>query len=218
MTTRGHNLPGVVYRLLVGFSLLMSITLASGQQNVRPVKFENFSYPWTPSSSWPSQLVWVDPSAKERVTLVKGRYRLHSEGESSDAPFSGLTLEEVRYGSVTGTKEQDAIVVLRYDTGGTQYSHYVYIYSLAARTPELLACFHAGDRAYSGLYKVYAESGKLIVELFDPEKRTGDCCSSGLIRTRYEWRNAQFIATGAREYGTPKAPSRLPVDMFGMHR
>ncbi|HJX84178.1 MAG TPA: hypothetical protein VJ723_07535 [Candidatus Angelobacter sp.] len=141
-----------------------------------------------------------------------------SEDEAAGRPFSGLTFEQVQFGDVTGDGREEAIVVLRFDSGGTQYSHYVFIYSLEAGQPRLLGYFHSGDRAYHGLYKVYAKAGKLVVELFDPEKRQGDCCSSRFIRTRYRWRNGTFIRSSADEFGTPTAPSRIPVSIFGNHK
>ena len=63
----------------------------------------------------------------------------------------------------------------------------------------LLAYFHSGDRAYSGLCKVYGKDGKLVVELFDPDKRSGDRCSSGIVRTRYKWQHGRFEAFGTAE-------------------
>ncbi len=167
--------------------LFSSLSFAVALTNIRQVDFKNFTYPWSEPTNWPHQLVWLDTAGQEHVRLVNGRWRLHTEGEQSNVPFSGLTLEEVRFDDVTGEGQTDAIVVLRFDTGGTQYSHYVYIYTFAAGRPKLLAWFHSGDRAASGLYKVYGENGKLVVELFDPEKREGDCCSAGFLRARYQW-------------------------------
>jgi len=109
-------------------------------------------------------------------------------------------------------------VVLRYDTGGTQYSHYVYLYSLKAGKPKLPAYFHTGDRAASGLYRVYGKNGNLVVELFDPNKRSGDCCSTGFVRTSYRWHEREFDAVGAQAFGTVRERSRVPVTVFGTHQ
>jgi hypothetical protein len=215
MADGNHTMLITMRPLLTGLLLYASIGFAAAQTNIRQVDFKNFSYPWTHSFRWPSKLVWLDMSKEKHVWLVNGR-RLHDSGNG--ITFSGLTLEEVQFADVTGDGQTDAVVVLRYDTGGTQYSNYVYIYSFAGGKPKLLACFHSGDRAASGLYRVYEQKGKLVVELFDPEKSTGDCCSSGFIRTRYQWHNTKFVAVGAQEFGTPTAPSRLPVTAFGMHQ
>ena len=118
--------------------------------------------------------------------------------------YQGFTLESVEFADVTGDGKEDAIVVLLYRTGGTQTTHYVYIYSFADGKPKLLAYSHTGSRADSGLYKVYGERGKLVFELSDPKKSMGDCCSSGFIRTRYRWHDGRFEAFGAHEYGSIK--------------
>jgi hypothetical protein len=119
---------------------------------------------------------------------------------------------------VTGAGRDDAIVVIRYDTGGTQFEYFVYIYTFTEGRPKLLAYFHAGDRSDSGLYQIYAQNKELVVELYDPSKRTGDCCSSGFIRTRYRWHLDNFEAVGKNEFATPRTPCRLPVSPFGIHQ
>jgi len=116
--------------------------------------------------------------------------------------YEGFTLQSVNFADLTGDGQEEAIVVLHYRTGGTQQTDYVYIYSFAAGKPKLLSYFHAGDRAYSGLCKVIGDHAELVVELFDPEKRSGDCCSSGIVRTRYRWEQGQFKAVGAPERET----------------
>lgn len=201
--------------IFIGALLFASVGLAVAQSKVQKVDFKNFSYPWTAYSGWPHQLEWRDSSEQGHVQLVNGRW---AEGEEPNGRFSGLTLECVQFANITGDGQTDAIVTLRYDTGGTQFSHYVYLYSLAEGKPKLLASFHSGDRAASGLYQVYGQEGKFIVELFDPHKQEGDCCSSGFIRTRYRWSDGKFVAVGVQEFGTPKAPSRLPVTTFGTHK
>jgi predicted dehydrogenase len=197
--------------------IFVTFGVAAVRTSIRQVDFKNFSYPWSGPSGWPDHLEWQRGSERQDVQLVKGRWRLDRGRGKDDPRFSGLTLETVEFADVTDDGKEDAIVVLRFDTGGTQYSHYVYLYSFGAGKPKLLAYFHSGDRAYSGLYRVYGEGGKLVVELFDPEKRSGDCCSSGFVRTRYRWHNGRFEAFGGREFGTPTARSRLPVTLFGTH-
>jgi len=207
----------IMHALLIS-CLAVVLSAFSPDSNSRHTDFKNFEYPWSASAEWPDHLEWLNMSESNHVRLVNGRWR-EGEGESSeDSPFAGLTLESVQFGDVTGDSRQEAIVTLRFDTGGTQYYYYVYIYSLQNREPVLLAYFHSGDRAASGLYRVYAERGKLAVELFDQEKRLGDCCSSGLIRTRYLWKNGAFEKFGPNESGAPKTQSRIPVSVFGNHK
>ena len=196
--------------------LFASIATAAAQPSIRQVDFKNFTYPWSHYSGWPHQLEWLDISHSGQIQLANGKWRDTEEG-GNDRPFSGLTLEAVQFADVTGDDRTDAIVVLRFDTGGTQYSHYVFIYTFVAGDPKLLACFHSGDRAASGLYRVYGQNGNLVVEVFDPKKSSGDCCSTGFIRTRYRWQSGKFVRSGAQEHGTPKTPSRSPVTIFGTH-
>jgi hypothetical protein len=188
--------------------------------DIRQFDFKNSKYPWI-ETGWTDHLKWLSSGESSEVTLVKGRWAMPGE-DSEEVPdpygrFTGLTFESVSFGDLTGDGRDDAIVALRFDTGGTQYSHYVYIYTLAGSSTKLLGYFHTGDRAYSGLYQVYAEGGKFVVELFDREKREGDCCSSGFIRTRYLWQKGKFDRVGPEEFGTPKTVSPLPVSTFGIH-
>lgn len=194
---------------------LMSLAAIASAGDSKPDRFKNFEYPFVVSEDWPHQLEWQNVDEPNRVKLVGGKWR--ESDNDSDMSFSGLTLESVKLADVTGNGINDAIVVLRYDTGGTQYSHYVYIYSIRGSGPRLLAYFHSGDRAASGLYRVYADRGNLVVELFDPDKQQGDCCSDGFVRKRFHWTNSGFKQVGKNEFGTPKASSRLAVDTFGRH-
>jgi hypothetical protein len=170
------------------------VGLASAQSSIRHVDFKNFTYPLSGPLLGHSELKWLgNPkdgySNRKPIHLVNG------------VDSAGFTLQSVDFTDVTGDGKEDAIVVLKFQTGGTQNTHYVYIYSFEAGKPKLMAFCHTGDRAYSGLYKVYEESGKWVFELFDSAKRSGDCCSSRFIRTRYQWHNGQFVAVGAPEYG-----------------
>jgi len=204
-------------------ALILFILVATGivtSKDLKQFDFKNYSYPWGGPPNWSEELEWLDLSETNVVHLSDGRWADPVETEERakyNLPFAGLTLESVTFGDVTGGG-QNAIVVLRYDTGGTQFSHFVYTYSLAKGRPTLLAYFHAGDRAYFGLYQVYAQNKELVVERYDPHKLTGDCCSSGFIRTRYRWHLGKFEATGKNEFGTPQSPSRIPVSPFGIHQ
>jgi hypothetical protein len=187
---------------------------------IRQVDFTNFTYPWCETDSWPDHLEWLDPSERNRVRLVNGRWAQPQDriatSTSFKLPFSGLTFDEVLYGDLTGDAQEEAVVVLRFDSGGTQYYYYVYIYSLESGHPKLLGYFHTGDRASQGLYRVYAQRGSLVVELYDPDKRQGDCCSSGFLRTRHRWRGGIFDTLGRTERGSPITVSRRRVTVFGL--
>jgi len=198
----------------------IAITIVASQK-LSHVDFKNYSYPWSSSHLESDRLEWLNPSGDKRVHLTNGHWEdqlERAELPEGMAPTPSLKLESVKFGDVTGTGRDNAIVVIRYDSGGTQFSYFVYIYSWLNGKPKLLAYFHAGDRAASGLYQVYALNKRLVVELFDPSKKIGDCCSSGYIRTRYRWEDGKFKVTGPKEFGEPRVSSRLPVSPFGLHQ
>jgi hypothetical protein len=189
--------------IIVAALLLVSVGFADAQQSIRQVDFRNFSYPRTGPLLAHDHLQWLDLSAKRPIRLSNGK------------DSAGFTLTSIQFADVTGDAKEEAIVVLHYDTGGTQQTDYIYIYSFGSGGPKLLAYCYTGDRAYSGLYKVYGRNGRLLVELYDPKKALGDCCSSGFIRTRYEWRGDRFLASGRRQFGEIKlqeySPSGQPI-------
>jgi hypothetical protein len=198
--------------LIFGFS-----GLAYAQTSIRQVDFKNFTYPLSGPLLGHRELKWLgDPkdgySSKKPIHLVNGDDLEKASGfvmgGREYSQFSGFTLQTVEYADVTGDGQENAIVVLHYRTGGTQTTDYVYIYSFADGKPKLLAYCHTGDRAHSGLLKVSGERGKLVFELSDPKRMSGDCCSAGFARTRYQWNNGRFEAFGAPEYGS------IPIDIY----
>jgi len=181
------------------FVLGVLICIAAGsvraQNGIRQVDFKSFTYPLSGPLLGHGELKWLgNPkdgySKRKAIHLVNGQ------------DSTGFSFQSVEFADVTGDGKEDAIVVLFYRTGGTQNTHYIYIYSLDSGKPKLRAYCHTGDRAYFGLYKVYGAKGQLVFELLDPSKREGDCCSSRFVRTRYQWREGHFAAVGIYEYGS----------------
>ena len=181
------------------------------------VDFKNFSYPWIHPNSWPDHLQWMSLRLKQHINLVNGKWDERDESDrSAGAQFSGLTLEGVQFARLSGDHSEDAIVVLRYDSGGTQYHYWVYIYGNSAGTPKLLGFFYAGDRAAYGLYEVFEKDRLLNVRVFDPKFREGGCCSSGYIDYQFRWNGEGFEAIGNPIPGRPDSASRQPVSVFGL--
>ena len=185
--------------LLLGVLVCISTGFASAQRSIRQVDFKNFTYPLAGPLLGHDDLKWLGYpkdgySKRAPIHLVNG------------ADSTGFSLQSVVYADVTGDGTEDAIVALLYETGGTQTTNYVYIFKFDSGKPRLLAYCHTGDRAYSGLYGVYGEHGMLVFELLDPQERQGDCCSSRIVRTRYQWRNGGFVRAGVPEYGPVKQP------------
>jgi hypothetical protein len=196
-------------------AMLVSLYLPSiaAQNGIRQVDFKNFSYPLKDHLLGHSELKWLSTqsggSAKLRTIQLKDGKELEKDSSfqmngHEYAQYEGFTFQSVQYADVAGGSSEDAIVVLLYLSGGTQTTNYVYIYSFSEGRPKLLAYCHTGDRAYSGLYKVYGEHGLLVFELLDPEKQSGDCCSSGVVRARYRWLGVRFHVVGIPEHITLK--------------
>src|SRR5207245_2131815 len=130
-------------RLLALCLSCLSAVTAQFHGSIRTVDFANHTYPWHGKQDWRHALEWQRPSGAYHIELVNGCWKMpdHSTRPDSDfqPPFNGLTLEEVIYGDLTGDLGDEAVVVIRYDSGGTQYHHFVYIYTGDAERPILLA-------------------------------------------------------------------------------
>lgn len=210
--TEDRNCASVVRLIAFGLAILVSPGIATAQKSIRQVDFKNFTYPLSGPLLGHDRLHWLSlPSAAhsggKHIRLVNGSdlMRPSSGMGNTYAQFEGFTLQSVQFAELT-TDSEEAIVVLRYHTGGTQSTNYVYIYSFEGGKPKLLAYCYTGDRAYHGLYRVYNDRGTLVFELFDPRKRSGDCCSSGLVRMQYRWHEDRFEAFGPHEFWTLKEP------------
>jgi hypothetical protein len=184
---------------------------------IRSVDFKNFSYPWEAPNQSPDHLQWMSLGLKNHVQLANGKWEDREEQDlGANGTFTGLTLEGVKYVRLSSQNEEEALVVLRYDTGGTQYHYWVYVFGFSDGAPKLMGFFHAGDRAAHGLSTVIAEKGKLVVDLYDPDKQEGDCCSSGVVRYVFRWRGKGFEAVGHPTKRGAEDSSRRPVTIFGL--
>jgi hypothetical protein len=178
--------------------ILASCSLVHAQKSIRQVDFKNFSYPLSSHLLSHARLQWLDTSpgsVKERaIRLVNGK------------DVSGFTLQSVAYADVTGDGKEDAVVVVRYESGGTQNTHYVYIYAMRDGHLKLLAFCHTGGGANLGLHNAYAEQGQLVIEMLDRQSTPGNCCNLGFVRMRYKWKDGGFQLSGAPQHETLKQP------------
>ena len=183
------------------------------QENIRQVDFKDFSYPLGGHLLGHSSLQWLDSSTadtnRKPIHLTGGKDITTSnfviDGKEY-AQYEGFTLESVHYADLTGDGNEEAIVDLMYHSGGTQTTNYVYIYTLDQHRPKLLAYCHTGSRSYSGLYDVYGKEGLLVFELLDPTRSQGECCSSGVLISRYKWQSGIFKRVGTTERRTIPPP------------
>jgi hypothetical protein len=182
--------------------ILASALSVQAQESIRQVDFKNFSYPLSSHLLGHARLQWLDTSLGGSI---KGQTaRLVGGRDSAESP--GFTLQSVEYADVTGDGKEEAIVVLRYDSGTAQNVNYVYIYAPATGHPKLLAYCHTGGGTNLGLRKAYGEQGQLVIEMLDRLRLPGNCCTSGFVRLRYKWRDGGFEISGPPEHGTFKQP------------
>ena len=180
---------------------------------IRQVDFKNFTYPKLPTGKC---------SAYE-VHLANGKYEA-PEGIAGKIPSIdcwSVALGPVTYADVTGDGEEEAIVELYAESGGTESSEDVYIYRLQGGTPFLLWKFATGDRADGGRRRIYSENGELVVELFGvgtaPGKKlygteeVGAATPEHYTRTKYKWAENHFQQDGEPEIFPNPGRSANPV-------
>jgi hypothetical protein len=175
--------------------------------------FKNYTYPMPRG--------WQHPDGKE-ITLENGKVKpvvvVIAEGMSDEematrraARRIGLSYVTTRYFDVNGDGSDEAIVILKVETGGSAIPQIVYIFDWKNSAPELIWYFRTGDRADGGLKDLRMENGLFTVELFGQDrfllgetetgKITGDeeqlCCPTYFTRTQYKW-NGRFLMQGKR--------------------
>lgn len=158
--------------------------------------FRNYIYPLPRG--------WQDEDGKDAI-LEDGGRRLAEKR-------IGLSYVTTRYGDVTRDGVDEAFVILKIVTAGSSIPQIVYVFTWKNDQPELIWHFRTGDRADGGLKNIYADGGKLIVELYGQDryilgevetmKITGDeeqlCCPTHWTRTLYEWNGNEFRMQGKR--------------------
>jgi hypothetical protein len=205
---------------LLSLALFASVPMDWSQSSsvgIRSVDFKNFTYPWLDPHGWPNRMQWISPTLKSKIQLVNGQWDQRDEADkASNQEFEGLTYEDINYASFTPDSAESAIVVLRYDSGGPPFHFWVYIYGFANNEPELMGFFHAGDRSFNGLYRVFEKDHLLNVELFDPDLKEGECCSAGYIDFLYRWNGTKFQVAGKTKKGIIDPSAKRNVSIFGL--
>lgn len=193
--------------------------------------FKNFTYPLPRG--------WQHPDGDE-ITLVDGKLqpKIRDVGEEMSPEEKaaarserriGMSYVTTRYLDANGDGQDDAVVILKIETGGNAIPQLVYVYGWKDGQPELLWNFRTGDRADGGLKDIRAEHGELVVELYGQDrfllgqtetgKITGDeeqlCCPTFFTRTFYKWNGKVFLMQRKRltyEVANLSAP---PIENFG---
>ena len=163
--------------------------------SIRDVDFKNFVYPFVTVDlpSVPNQLQWMPLAGSSRVSLRNGRYT----SRCNEPPCFLLTQDGLEFGDIDGLAGTTALVTVTYHTGGTATWQYLYVIGLRAGKPQVVAWLETGSRADMGLRRASVDHGDLVLVVNDPDKREGDCCSTGSITYRYRWHGGSFRQIGA---------------------
>lgn len=163
---------------------------------IRLVRFDKVAYPNYPE--------YIDYGKKKLVTL--------KPGETSPS--------YINYGDVTGDGQEEAMIVLSIESSGSEILHRVYIFTLEKEKLKLLWDFDTGDRSEGGIRQVYAEGGKLAIELFGENNIVGQefhegdgglAASSRFTKTRYKWDGKTFRQEGEATVLPNPAKNAAPV-------
>ncbi len=184
---------------------------------------------------------WQNPDGSTEITLTNGHLE-PVEGKTNKDDMSdeekaaarlqrriGMTYVTTKYLDLTGDGEDEAIVLLKIETGGSALPQIGYIFTWKNNAPELIFPFRTGDRADGGLKDMRSENGMLVVELygqdrfllggFETGKITGDeeqlCCPTYFTRTNYKWNGSTFLMQGKRLTYSLANPTLAPEENLG---
>lgn len=182
---------------MLALLILVFCAIVSGApRSIRDVDWKNFSYPLIEMDDVPEDIRWMPLDSNEHVSLNNGRYVVSDECGDDTRSCPLVTLDSVKYGTLSGIGSTIAAVVLTYHSGGTANWQYAYLLTIGSGQPQLLAWLRTGSRASRGLRELSMMGGALSLVVNDPEKRHGDCCSAGTITFGYRWDGTSFSMLG----------------------
>ena len=180
---------------------------------------------------------WQNPDGTTDITLTNGKVApvqgKVTEDMSNEAKAEektrrriGLSYVTAKYMDLTGDGDDEAVVILKIETGGSAVPQLAYVFTWTEGKPELIWPFRTGDRADGGLKDIRAENGLLILELYGQDrfilgqtetgKITDDreqlCCPKYFTRSSYKWNGKNFLLQGKRltfSMADPQAPPQL---------
>jgi len=183
---------------------------------------------------------WHNPDGSAEITLTNGKVAPVAKTFSDDMTDEekiearaqrriGMSYVTTNYMDVTGDGDDEAIVILKVETGGSAIPQLAYVFTWKNGAPELLWPFRTGDRADGGLKDIRSENGLLTVELYGQDrfllgqtetgKITGDeeqlCCPTFFTRTQYKWNGNAFLMQGKRLTYSLANPTAPPLVNLG---
>lgn len=160
---------------------------------------------------------------------VNGKMSYAEKADPKSGRRIGLSYVSTKFLDVTGDGVDEALVVLKVETGGSAIPQIVYVFNWKDGKPDLIWIFRTGDRADGGLKDLRAEHGLFVVELYGQDrfllgqtetgKITGDveqlCCPTHFTRTVYKWNGKNFLMQGKRLSFRTADPNAAPVENMG---
>ncbi len=183
---------------------------------------------------------WQNPDGTTDFTLTGGKIAPVEGAVSDDMTDEekadirqrrriGMSYVTTKYLDMTADGQDEAVVILKVETGGSAVPQLVYVFTWKDDKPELIWPFRTGDRADGGLKDIRVENGVAVVELYGQDrfiygqmetgKITGDeeqlCCPTHFTRSMYKWNGASFTIQGNRLTFSIAEPSAPPTENLG---
>jgi hypothetical protein len=186
---------------------------------------------------------WQNPDGTAEIRLTNGRVapvdgNVKDEMGEGDRVVArserriGLSYVTTKYFDVTGDGLDEAVVVLKIETGGSAIPQIVYVFTWNQDRPELIWPFRTGDRADGGLKDIYRNEERpdmVVVELYGQDrfvlgqtetgKITDDreqlCCPTHFTRAYYKWNGKNFLMQGKRLTFSVADVNAAPVENMG---
>ena len=194
-------------------ALISILVIVSGGlgRNIRDIDFGDESFPFDDTRTVPAEWRWIEVIRASQVKLEKGRHEFGEGDTRGGVGRPALMLESIAYGDLTGDGLEDAVVNLRYSTGGTAAWNYVYVFGMEDGELKVVSVLESGSRAAGGLLRVAVDGRDVVMEFADVSKRVAECCSEGFVRVRYRLdARGEFVEAGERVRGDVKL-SELPL-------
>lgn len=183
---------------------------------------------------------WQNPDGTSEITLTNGRVapvskdiseKMNDEAkvEARQQRRIGMSYVTTKYFDVTADGQDEAVVVLKVETGGSAIPQIIYVFTWEGGAPEMIWPFRTGDRADGGLKDVRAENGEFVVELYGQDRFilgqtetgriTGDeeqlCCPTHFTRTNYKWNGNSFLMSKKRLTYSMSDREAPPIENLG---
>lgn len=183
---------------------------------------------------------WQNPDGTAEIKLINGKIAPietstnekmddAAKAEAKSQRRIGLSYVATKYFDLTGDGDDEAVVVLKIETGGSAVPQIGYVFTWKDSKPELIWPFRTGDRADGGLKDVRGENGLFVVEIYGQDRfllgetetgKIGDdveqlCCPTHFTRSMYKWNGKNFLMQGKRLTFLTADPNAPPIENLG---